>query len=176
MNLTEIKAFIKANPNAIVNVNAMSKTAIYNMEGQARYPKGTVLTFLKGSAVENHQFTNAKGEPVGVPTLCITNGSDFLSVGSLKRKAYSQPIVKEGALPSVQISHGVDEIKFNKFDGEVKDTVFYTLATDLKLTSGGNEDFVLTASSAFVDKKIVCVDGLIPTETRTCTVWNIEAV
>ena len=176
MNLTEIKAFIKANPTAIVNVNAMSKTAIYNMEGQVRYPKGTVLTFDKDSAVIMHQFTNRDGEPVGVPTLCITNGADFLSVGSLKRKGYSSATPAEGTFPSVKICSGADEIKFNKFEGTVKDTVFYTLGTDLKLTSGGNEDFLIVASSAFVDKKIVCVDGIIPTETRTCTVWNIEAV
>lgn len=176
MNLKEIQAFIKANPTAVVNVNAMSKTAVYNMEGQIRYPKGTVLTFDKGSAVIMHQFTNRDGEAIGVPTLCITNGTDFLSVGSLKRRAYADSKPLEGTFPTVKICSGADEIKFNKFDGTVKDTVFYTLATDLKLTSGGNDDFLIVASSAFVDKKIVCVDGIIPTETRTCTKWAIEAV
>jgi len=173
MNLTEIKALFEANPDAVVNTATLSKSAKFNLGLSARYPKGTVILFVKDAVVKLHQFTRVDGTNVGTPTLCLTNGDTFISVNSLSRKGYSSETPKEGKFPTVKINEGVENVLFNEIKNDNGESMF-TLKSGLKFTSRGSDTF--NYADFTKEGEVSVTDGKINTVAQSATQWTIEAV
>ena len=174
MNLTKeaIKALFAANIKNVVDSATLSNSAKFNLGLTSRYPKGTVLTFAKDAIVALHQFKDSKGNPLFVATLCLTDGTNFISINSLNRKGYDTASPKEGTFPTIKVCTGTNNVLFTEVKDEAGKSLFM-LKNELTLTSNGSETFNY-ADFVKETNKVKVIDGVICTLAQSSTMWDIK--